>query len=141
MTIDQDFNKNLQPVARHNDHIVWGPGKVGEATKNEEVIKAYQESGGQIEPLGFHGTFVAVDWDDCIADGACLPVCPVSVFEWILNPGAAGKDDRASFADKSDPIRESDCIFCMACVTVCPTNAIKVDQALVDVAKTDSVPG
>jgi NAD-dependent dihydropyrimidine dehydrogenase PreA subunit len=28
--------------------------------------------------------------------------------------------------DKADPIREGDCIFCMACETVCPTVAIKI---------------
>ena len=36
---------------------------------------------------------------------------------------------RADYTDKSDPIREKDCIWCMACVTVCPTKAIKVDQS------------
>src|SRR5207253_8711050 len=85
-----------------------------------------------------HGTFVAVDWDDCIGDGGCLPVCPVAVFEWLQNPGKSGKDERAGYSDKSDPVREADCIFCMACVTVCPTTAIKIDQSLVAVAKQQS---
>ena len=31
------------------------------------------------------------------------------------------------YTDKSYPIRENDCIWCMACVTVCPTQAIQVD--------------
>ena len=93
-----------------------------------------------MQPLGIHGTFVAVDWDDCIADGGCLPVCPVAVFEWLQNPGKSGKDERAGYADKSDPIREADCIFCMACVTVCPTTAIKIDQSLVTVAKQQPAP-
>ena len=31
--------------------------------------------------------------------------------------------------DKSDPIREHECIWCMACVTVCPPKAIKVEQS------------
>src|SRR5207253_1660845 len=87
-----------------------------------------------------HGTFVAVDWDDCIGDGGCLPVCPVAVFEWLQNPGKSGKDDRAGYSDKSDPVREADCIFCMACVTVCPTTAIKIDQVLVAVAKQQPAP-
>ena len=30
---------------------------------------------------------------------------------------------------QSDPIREHDCIWCMACVSVCPPQAIKVDQS------------
>src|SRR5207253_3282141 len=87
-----------------------------------------------------HGTFVAVDWDDCIGDGGCLPVCPVAVFEWLQNPGKSGKDERAGYSDKSDPVREADCIFCMACVTVCPTTAIKIDQSLVAVAKQQPAP-
>jgi NAD-dependent dihydropyrimidine dehydrogenase PreA subunit len=28
-------------------------------------------------PLGVHGTMVAVDWDSCYADGACIEACPV----------------------------------------------------------------
>jgi NAD-dependent dihydropyrimidine dehydrogenase PreA subunit len=115
--------------------MVWGPGKQGAATADENVKAAYSQSGQSMQPLGIHGTFVAVDWDDCVADGGCLPVCPVAVFEWLQNPGKSGKDERAGYADKSDPIRESDCIFCMACVTVCPTTAIKVDQSLVALGK------
>jgi ferredoxin len=25
---------------------------------------------------------VAVDWDSCYADGACIEACPVQVFQW-----------------------------------------------------------
>jgi ferredoxin len=25
---------------------------------------------------------VAVDWDSCFADGACIEACPVQVFQW-----------------------------------------------------------
>src|SRR5437899_119384 len=136
MPIDDQFYKNLKAVEKHHEHIVWGPGKQqGAATSDENVKAAYSQAGQAIQPLGIHGTFVAVDWDDCIADGGCLPVCPVAVFEWLQNPGKSGKDERAGYADKSDPVREADCIFCMACVTVCPTTAIKVDQSLVAVAK------
>ena len=31
--------------------------------------------------------------------------------------------------------REHDCIWCMACVTVCPTTAIKVEEANLDIHK------
>ncbi len=136
MAIDQDFFKNLKAVAEHNDHFVWGPGKEGDAAKDENVKADYEAKGEKIEPLGIHGTFVAVDYDDCIADGACLPACPVAVFEWDKNTGLSGQDQRQDYTDKSDPIRESDCIWCMACVTVCPTEAIKVDESLVAVHKT-----
>ena len=39
------------------------------------------------------------------------------------------RDGRVDYTDKSDPIREHDCIWCMACVSVCPPQAIKVDQS------------
>ena len=25
---------------------------------------------------------VAVDWDACYADGSCIEVCPVKLYEW-----------------------------------------------------------
>jgi NAD-dependent dihydropyrimidine dehydrogenase PreA subunit len=88
---------------------------------------------------GIHGTAVAVDWENCAADGVCMDVCPVFVFEWLLNPGQAGtgKDKvldpstpeyQQYRCDKCDPVREADCIFCMACETSCPTQAIKITQ-------------
>ena len=40
-----------------------------------------------------------------------------------------GKD----YPDKSYPIKEHDCIWCMACVTVCPTQAIQLDEANIEV--------
>ncbi|MFB5608179.1 MAG: ferredoxin family protein, partial [Candidatus Nitrosomaritimum yanchengensis] len=43
--------------------------------------------------------------------------------------GSTEKDQRADYTDKADPIREHDCIWCMACVSVCPPQAIKVDQS------------
>ena len=42
---------------------------------------------------------------------------------------------RKDYTDKLDPVREHDCIWCMACVTVCPTTAIKVEEANLDVHK------
>ena len=88
---------------------------------------------------GIHGTAVAVDWENCTADGVCMDVCPVFVFEWLLNSGQAGTGkDKVLEAgseeynqyrtDKSEPIREADCIFCMACETSCPTQCIKITQ-------------
>lgn len=88
---------------------------------------------------GIHGTAVAVDWENCTSDGVCMDVCPVFVFEWLLNPGQAGTgkdkivdqgtpDYNTYRSDKSDPVREMDCIFCMACETSCPTQCIKITQ-------------
>ncbi|MDT7887232.1 MAG: ferredoxin family protein, partial [Thermoproteota archaeon] len=86
---------------------------------------------------------VAVDFEACIADGVCMDVCPVNVFEWFLNPGKAGTgndrvidqnnpNDKELWekyrTDKAFPIRENNCIFCMACEIACPTKAIKINQ-------------
>ena len=95
-------------------------------------------------PLGVSGTMVAIDWDSCIGDGACIEACPVSVFQWYRTEknipainainetfdgtGSDEKEERKDFSDKADPIREHDCIWCMACVSVCPPQAVLVDQ-------------
>ena len=68
--------------------------------------------------LGIYGTDVAVDFDSCIGDGACIEVCPVNVFDWY------GADvDR-----KAMPARERDCIYCFGCEAVCPKFAIRVTK-------------
>src|SRR5919109_1141115 len=88
MPIDPDFPKNNQVIGKHKHadgehfHFVWGPGRTAEAAAKEEVIKSYEERGEQIVPLGVHGTRVAVDWDSCYADGACIEACPVQIFQW-----------------------------------------------------------
>jgi NAD-dependent dihydropyrimidine dehydrogenase PreA subunit len=151
MPIDPDFPKNHQPTGKHQHadgehfHFVWGPGRPAEAAENEEVKSAYQTRGEEVVPLGVHGTMVAVDWDSCVADGACIEACPVQVFQWYrtendvpavqmanatsAGTGSAVKEERKDYTDKADPIREHDCIWCMACVSVCPPQAIKVDQS------------
>ncbi|MEM1607232.1 MAG: ferredoxin family protein [Candidatus Bathyarchaeia archaeon] len=101
MPIDPDFNKKRRIVENHRGHAVWGP----------------------IEPptrLGIHGTSVAVDWDICEGCGTCIDVCPVNVYEWAETP------DHPVSERKSDPVRESECIQCLACETQCPTQAIKI---------------
>ena len=88
MPIDPDFPRNNQVIGKHmhsdgeHYHFVWGPGKLQEAAENEEVKSAYSTRGEEIAPLGVHGTMVAVDWDSCVADGACIEACPVQVFQW-----------------------------------------------------------
>ncbi len=64
---------------------------------------------------------VKVDWKKCNGDSVCVDVCPMSVFEL---------EDLPDFNEskKSVPVRESDCIACMACVTSCPTQAITVEE-------------
>ncbi len=151
MPIDQDFPKNHKVIGKHvnsdagRHHFVWGPGRAAEAAENEEVRAAYEHRGEELVPLGVHGTMVGVDWDSCIADGACIEACPVQVFQWYrtdddvpavqmskatsAGTGSTVKEERKDMTDKSDPIREHDCIWCMACVSVCPPQAIKVEEA------------
>jgi NAD-dependent dihydropyrimidine dehydrogenase PreA subunit len=101
--IDVNFRNNRQVAEEHIGHKVWGPVTTPEL-------------------LGIHGTAVAVDFDICVADGACIEACPVNVFEWFETPGHPASEKKA------DPTRESECIFCMACETVCPPVAIKITQ-------------
>ncbi|HJR48256.1 MAG TPA: ferredoxin family protein [Nitrososphaeraceae archaeon] len=151
MPIDPDFPRNQQVIGKHNHsdgehyHYVWGPGQNKEAAENEEVKSAYSAKGEEQVPLGVHGTMVAVDWDACVADGACIEACPVQVFQWYRTEndvpaaelanatsegtGSTVKEERKDYTDKADPIREHDCIWCMACVSVCPPQAVKVDQS------------
>ncbi len=155
MPIAENFPEGLKPIGKinHSDgdhfHWIWGPGRAdGEASKDENVIKAYEARGETQVPLGVSGTSVAVDWDSCVADGACIEACPVQVFQWYRTEkdipaekcngetfegiGSTVKDERKDYTDKADPILEHDCIWCMACVSVCPPQAIKVDQGNVD---------
>ena len=101
--IDVNFRSNRQVVGEHAGHAVWGP-------VNPPQL------------LGIHGTYVAVDFDICVADGACIEACPVNVYEWFETPGHPASEKKA------DPARENDCIFCLACETVCPPMAIKITK-------------
>ncbi|HSB84436.1 MAG TPA: ferredoxin family protein [Nitrosarchaeum sp.] len=150
MPIDENFPEGLKPIGKimHSDgehfHWIWGPGQLKEASQSETVKEDYKKRGEKLEPLGVSGTMVAVDWDSCVADGACIEACPVQVFQWYRTEkdisakevvgqtfegtGSSVKEERKDYTDKADPIREHDCIWCMACVSVCPPQAIKVDQ-------------
>ncbi|MEO9364835.1 MULTISPECIES: 4Fe-4S binding protein [Candidatus Nitrosocaldus] len=101
--MDPNFTKNRQVAGEHAGHAVWGP-------VNPPQL------------LGIHGTYVAVDFDICVADGACIEACPVNVYEWFETPGHPASEKKA------DPAREADCIFCLACETVCPPMAIKITK-------------
>lgn len=127
--IDPDFATKYPVTGKHHGHDVRAEG-----------IQRYDAEGKPYPTkLGIHGTKVAVDWEACEADGSCMDVCPVDVFEWALNPGKKGRDNDRKLdpvkdkelwekyrTDKSDPIREDQCIACMACEASCPTGAIKV---------------
>jgi len=160
MPIAENFPEGLKPTGKinlddGNFHIMWGPGKTKntdgsqvETLADSDVVAAYAARGEEQVPLGVSGTMVAVDWDSCVADGACIEACPVQVFQWyrtekdipakdvvgqtFAGTGSDVKDERKDLTDKADPIREHDCIWCMACVSVCPPAAIKVDQSNVE---------
>ncbi len=157
MPIAENFPEGLKPTGKinlddGNFHIMWGPGKTtntdgsqAETLADVDVVAAYAARSEEQVPLGVSGTMVAVDWDSCVADGACIEACPVQVFQWyrtekdvpakdvvgqtFAGTGSDVKDERKDLTDKADPIREHDCIWCMACVSVCPPAAIKVDQS------------
>ncbi len=102
-TIDPDFKDKLKA---DNTHPEWG-------------YKIW----GEYDPpmkLSIHGDRVAVDFDICIGDGACVDVCPEDVFEWVEFEGHAASTKKAA------PAREDDCIECLACEDDCPVVAIKI---------------
>ena len=160
MPIAENFPEGYESVGKvHNEdgnfYFVWSSGSTEnedgsqkEALVNEDVKAAYEARGEEQVPLGVHGSFVAVDFDSCVADGACIESCPVQVFQWyrtekdmpakdivgetFAGTGSFEKEERADLTDKASPVNENSCIYCMACVSVCPPQAIKVDQANVE---------
>jgi NAD-dependent dihydropyrimidine dehydrogenase PreA subunit len=84
------------------------------------VIKTWGRRGADNKQLGVWGEFVSVDYDICIADGACIEACPVGVYEWFDTPGNVASEKKPLMS------KEPDCIFCLACEGVCPPSAIKI---------------
>jgi NAD-dependent dihydropyrimidine dehydrogenase PreA subunit len=101
--IDPGFKSSRQVVGSYQGIKVWGP----------------VDAPGQ---LGIWGTEVTVDFDICVADGACIEACPVNVYEWLETPGHPASEKKPFM------IREKDCIFCMACENVCPPQCVKIFQ-------------
>jgi NAD-dependent dihydropyrimidine dehydrogenase PreA subunit len=101
--IDPGFKSKRQQAGTFQGIKVWGP----------------LDAPGQ---LGIWGNEVCVDFDICIADGACIEACPVNVYEWLDTPGHPASEKKPFM------IREKDCIFCMACENVCPPQAVKIFQ-------------
>ena len=109
--IDKNFMTTYQKVATHD----------GE----DEPIQIWAKDSGTYggigtDKLGIWGSVVAVDFDICVADGACIEACPVDVFDWIDTPGHPASDKKAIMA------REPDCIVCRACEEVCPVTAVLI---------------
>jgi len=83
-------------------------------------IKTWGRPGTDNSVLGVWGEVVSVDFDICVADGACLDSCPVDVYEWADFPGNPASEKKPLMS------KEPDCIFCLACEGVCPPTAIKI---------------
>src|SRR3712207_7023989 len=59
----------------------------------------------EIYTLSLHDALpICIDFDICVADGACIEACPVNVYEWLETPGHPASDKKAFM------IREKDCI-------------------------------
>ena len=99
--INAKFKESRQLAGTYEGIKVWGP----------------VDAPGQ---LGIWGDSVCVDFDICVADGACIEACPVNVYEWLQTPGHPASEKKAFM------IREKDCIFCIACENVCPPQAVKI---------------
>ena len=84
------------------------------------TIKTWGREGSDNGIMGVWGEFVSVDFDICVADGACIDACPVDVYHWFDSPGNPASEKKP-LMDK-----EPDCIFCLACEGVCPPQAIKI---------------
>ena len=109
--IDKNFISTYQKVATHD----------GESEPIQIWAKDSSSYGGVgTDKLGIWGSVVAVDFDICVADGACIDACPVDVFEWIDTPKHPASDTKAIMS------REPDCIVCRACEEVCPVDAILI---------------
>lgn len=89
--------------------------KANRAETTYENLKIWKNESSN---FGIYGTDVAVDFDLCVGDGACIEVCPVNVFDW-QGTGASRK---------ALPRRERDCIYCFGCEAVCPKFAIRVTR-------------
>lgn len=89
----------------------------------DHTIKTWGRKGKDNAIMGVWGEFVSVDFDICVADGACIDACPVNVYEWFDTPGNAASEKKPLMS------KEPDCIFCLACEEVCPPKAIKIFEA------------
>lgn len=105
--IDVEYKSKIRPSAPF-------------ATEEGHTIKTWGRKGAGNGIMGIWGEFVSVDYDICVADGACIEACPVSVYEWFDTPGNPASEKKPLMS------KEPDCIFCLACEGVCPPKAIKI---------------
>ncbi|RZD34441.1 MAG: hypothetical protein CXT75_09750 [Methanobacteriota archaeon] len=109
--IDKNFMTTYAKVATHD-----GDDEPIQIWAKDE--KSY--GGVGTDKLGIWGSVVAVDFDICVADGACIEACPVDVYDWLDTPNHPASDKKAIMS------REPDCIICRACEEVCPVVAVLI---------------
>ena len=103
--IDVDYKSKMKGSASHK-------------APSGHQIKTWGRVGTDNGILGVWGEYVSVDYDNCVADGACIDACPVGVYEFADFPGNPASDKKPLMS------KEPDCIFCLACEGVCPPKAI-----------------
>ena len=111
MSIDKNFMATYAKVGTHD----------GDDAPIQIWAKDAEAYGGVgTDKLGIWGSIVAVDFDICVADGACIEACPVDVYDWLETPNHPASDKKAIM------VREPDCIICRACEEVCPVVAVLI---------------
>lgn len=105
--IDIEYKSHMSPSAKY-------------VVEDGTEIKTWGRKGEDNAVMGVWGEYVSVDFDICVADGACIDACPVNVYEWFDTPGNVASEKKPLMS------REPDCIFCLACEGVCPPQAIKI---------------
>jgi len=96
-------------LERVNIEATWATMIVDVEEKIEEVTKAFEEKGVEVEILE-----EPIKRDDgrCVHCGICSSICAMGVFSF-------GEDRRVEM----DPSR---CIVCKNCIELCPTAALEI---------------
>ncbi|MEM2027101.1 MAG: 4Fe-4S binding protein [Candidatus Bathyarchaeia archaeon] len=77
--------------------------------KLREVLDLFREAGVQVQEFA---ETLRIDWDKCIACGACISPCPTGALKF--------RDDWSIEFD------DEKCVACKVCVTACPVKAISL---------------
>ncbi|MEM2341809.1 MAG: 4Fe-4S binding protein [Candidatus Bathyarchaeia archaeon] len=77
--------------------------------KLKEILNLFREAGVEVQEFA---ETLRIDWDRCIACGACISPCPTRALRF--------RDDWTLEFD------EEKCIACKVCVITCPVKAIAI---------------
>jgi|TARA_B100000959_G_scaffold38193_1_gene37015 NAD-dependent dihydropyrimidine dehydrogenase PreA subunit len=119
-----------QVIVRDGEEAIPGPIDIEYKDKMDQstpfktstgnMVQTWGRVGADNKVMGVWGEFCSVDFDICVADGACIDACPVGVYDFFEFSG------NVASTKKPLQINEPDCIFCLACEGVCPPQAIKI---------------